>query len=362
MRIALLNELYPPSVGGQENRSSGLARALVARGHEVDVYVIRHDLSVPKDETVDGVHVHRWPNAPRYKRPVIKPLKRGLIAMIAYSVWTRRELRKRNYDLVFSMQWPVLHTLIRPENVASKFVVDWCEIRSGFPYSWVQANGPKKGAVNTAVSDDTAQQIEQASGCKTRFLPSGIDLEDYDDSVPQARRTDLLYVGRLSEHKDVPLLIDAYEKLVQRGFPGKLHIGGDGPAAEEIRARRDRLNNDIKDNVVLHGSVTHAKKLELLANSAVLVIPSHREGFPVTLEEAMASGLPCVTVDRPGNGTRTVVKQFEVGAVTQPTPDAVAQGIQDVLADWSKYSDNSKKARDNFSWDAVVDQFVNLLR
>lgn len=69
MRFAIMTELFAPSMGGQELFFEGIARSLIAAGHEVEVFCIGHEANLPTSEIVNGVPVQRYPIAPGYKQP-----------------------------------------------------------------------------------------------------------------------------------------------------------------------------------------------------------------------------------------------------------------------------------------------------
>ena len=62
MNIGIFTELFPPSVGGQEQRFAALADLLASRGHRVTVMCVRHSIAVPTEETLPtGAYVIRRP-------------------------------------------------------------------------------------------------------------------------------------------------------------------------------------------------------------------------------------------------------------------------------------------------------------
>jgi glycosyltransferase involved in cell wall biosynthesis len=85
MKIAILSELYTPSIGGMEVRYKELANALNERGHQVTVYCIGHTKNLASHENIDGAEVFRFPIVKNYKEPFIKSLKRAIIPLIRYS-------------------------------------------------------------------------------------------------------------------------------------------------------------------------------------------------------------------------------------------------------------------------------------
>ena len=114
------------------------------------------------------------------------------------------------------------------------------------------------------------------------------------DLVPVAREDTILFVGRLAEEKGVIDLIAAYEQAQQSGqmLPG-LKIVGDGPLKAELMARV--VGSGLDDRIMFLGHQDKSKVLELMQRSKLLVFPSiWYEGFPLTLAEAFACGLPAV--------------------------------------------------------------------
>ncbi len=97
-----------------------------------------------------------------------------------------------------------------------------------------------------------------------------------------------LFVGRLSQEKGVATLIDAY---LQNNLQIPLKIVGDGPLREVLQARVEAtgLENAIKSL----GWQDKSAVLPLMCSANFLVFPSNwYEGFPVTILEAFACGLP----------------------------------------------------------------------
>ena len=100
-----------------------------------------------------------------------------------------------------------------------------------------------------AVSEGTAERIQQSHNEHLAVFVgnNGIDPAVIAD-VPRIARTDLLFVGRLLDHKGVDVLIDAGAELVRRGTRGPSTIVGKGPEAQgfasapptTIRCRRSR--------------------------------------------------------------------------------------------------------------------------
>jgi glycosyltransferase involved in cell wall biosynthesis len=177
-------------------------------------------------------------------------------------------------------------------------------------------------------------------------------------SEPHDRRAGLLYLGRLVDTKDLPLLVAAYSELWKRGLREPLRIAGGGTLARVLDVAMASLPADARGKVEVLGTVSEEHKRDLLANSLALIVSSKREGFPVVVAEAMASGLPVATVVRPDNGTAAVVRHYGIGASGPPTPSGLADAVESVIADWETCSARGLSQVGELHWERVVDRFL----
>ena len=128
----------------------------------------------------------------------------------------------------------------------------------------------------------------------TRLLPNFVDFRAVPSHAPEAKghRVPLRVIstGGLSEAKGTLTILAVAEHLKDLRF----EIVGDGPP--ESRAALDRLigQRGLADRVEIRGPVTHREVPALLGASDVFLFPSRTEGFPNSVSEAMAVGLPVV--------------------------------------------------------------------
>jgi glycosyltransferase involved in cell wall biosynthesis len=352
LRLAFLTELYHPSIGGQEIFFQELAEAMVRRGHSVDVYCIGHKAGLPDHEIINGVHLHRKPNSGRYMNPIVPALRRAWSNILVYSAGMRRIASRKSYDFYLMNQWPLMHVTALPRQARARSGIHWCEIRQDRILTTLQQRLPRMVRANFAVSAAVATMIEEQSGQHpVVVLPSGIQLERYR-RAPRAKRTGVLYVGRLAAHKNLPLLVDAFEIAAARGLGGDLNIAGDGPARDEIEdyARRSK----VADRVHVLGPVSEEQKLELLSRAAIFGLPSRREGFPRVITEAMASGLPVVTARFPDNGAQSGVAQYSAGVVCGTEPADFAEALLAVEAQWATFSAAGLVGAQELDWSGIA--------
>lgn len=359
MRIAILTELYAPSVGGQELFFAGLAQTLKARGHSVDVYAIGHEEDVAADEVVDGIPVHRAPIMANYKKPRWAWAKRNWGAIFRYAWHVRQVAKREDYDFYLLNQWPLLHALALPAKARRKAMLHWCEIRTGRFYRAIQKYLPKVVGFNAAISDTVGQTITAAAGRPVLTLPSGIATDAYRQE-PREKRGDILALGRIAAHKNLSMLIESFELIKQQGYEGKLRIAGGGPDLENVRARAAASAH--AGDIELLGLIDDDSKIDLLSRSEILAMPSMREGFPRVVAEAMASGLPVVTADYPENGTKDVVATYGVGTVTGQGATAFAAGIMATLGNWETLSNMGLKQAPALDWAGIATAFETYIR
>ncbi|MFM7682705.1 MAG: glycosyltransferase [Bacteroidota bacterium] len=117
----------------------------------------------------------------------------------------------------------------------------------------------------------------------------------------------LISIGRLDTNKNHQFLLDCIFNLKNRGFQFHLSIVGEG----ETRPQLEQKINDLE----LHSEVTLAgvkdNVEEFLWQSDLYVHSALAEGFGLTLIEAMASGLPVITID--GGGNRDLIEEGKNG-------------------------------------------------
>ena len=108
----------------------------------------------------------------------------------------------------------------------------------------------------------------------------------------------ILYTGSISPAKGLFELLEAFKLLTTEGVNAKLHLVGwednsSKPVESALRKKSEDLG--INDLVVFHGKKKIGPELNAFYQMADLyVIPSHHEGFPRTIWEAMANGAPVV--------------------------------------------------------------------
>ena len=105
----------------------------------------------------------------------------------------------------------------------------------------------------------------------------------------------LLYLGRLDVEKGLIELLDAVDLIKRKKiYDFRITIVGDGYHEEHIKNYSDNLK--LNDIVKFHGPENDLKKIKnLYLESDLFILPTHHEGFPRTLYEAMIFGVPIIT-------------------------------------------------------------------
>jgi len=167
------------------------------------------------------------------------------------------------------------------------------------------------------------------------------------DLVPVPREDTILFVGRLAEEKGVIDLIAAYAESQNLGqeLPS-LKVVGDGPLKAELTAQVEKLG--LADRITFLGRQDKSQVLNLMQRSSLLVFPSiWYEGFPLTLAEAFACGLPAIV---PNLGSMAEIVTSGVTGFHFVSRDAndLAQVIQAAIADKILLQECSTQARNAY--------------
>lgn len=167
-----------------------------------------------------------------------------------------------------------------------------------------------------------------------------------------------LYVWRLTKLKWVDSLLRAYAKLDKKGRLA-LDIIGDGEQREELEKLADTLN--ISDGVCFLGSKTRSEVWEYLGeNRSVFINPSHQEGMPTTVIEALVWKNVCIASDV--WGTREISQHDDLVLFESGNVEQLSQKMLEVVEtfdtlEWKSYTHMKK----TFSWDKSILELYNMM-
>lgn len=128
------------------------------------------------------------------------------------------------------------------------------------------------------------------------FLPMMVDNARYSrsDVVPPGRTFRFVFVGRLIPCKQVEKIVEAFQSLESPARDIEFHVVGDG----EERLALQNLSRTSR--VVFHGRQYGAGLINILHSMHCLILFSSYEAWGLVVNEALASGVPCIVSDKVG--------------------------------------------------------------
>lgn len=339
-RIAFVTDaIYPYHRGGKETRLHEIARRLVRDGREVHIYTM-HWWDGPRTIVRDGVYLH----AVSRKLTMYKHEKRSTLSAILFSLACFKLLFAR-FDVVDVDQipfFPLYSMRLVCWLKGKRMYASWHEVWGADYWRHYLGLGSKLAAVTEKVafklpdviianSQNTTKRLKEAGVTKpVRTVPLGVDLDRILEAPEHSLHSDIIFVGRLMEHKKVDLLIRAVGIVKQTKPDVSCIIVGQGPEREAL----ERLSRELglQDNVSFFNAVEdNAELYGLMKASKMLVQPSIREGFGLVVVEANACGIPVVTSSHEQNAARDLIIEGENGWLADVDAASLADKIQLIL-------------------------------
>jgi glycosyltransferase involved in cell wall biosynthesis len=183
-----------------------------------------------------------------------------------------------------------------------------------------------------------------------------------EDDLDALQGTVLVYSGRYTEVKRIPLLIRAFARASFDG-PAALVLLGGYPGEWEGEHPLEVVRSSGASNVFLAGWRGHEELADGLNASDAVVLPSVHEQFGQVLVEGMACGLPCVAVD--AHGPATIIEDGETGWLVPPDDeDAMVSALEEVVNDPDERRRRGEAAyavaREKYSWPVLVERLARV--
>jgi glycosyltransferase involved in cell wall biosynthesis len=170
----------------------------------------------------------------------------------------------------------------------------------------------------------------------------------------------LLYVGRVSQDKDLDFLLEVYQRLLQADRRINLLVVGDGPYLKELKLKTKGCRR-----VVFTGQIEYESLPAVYSGADLFVFPSTTDTFGMVVLEAQSCGLPAIVSDR--GGPKEIIQDHRTGFIAEA----------ECLSDWVKkiyfikdmierypirYSRMKKEARQNvlrnYTWERVLKDLI----
>ena len=200
-------------------------------------------------------------------------------------------------------------------------------------------------------------------------VPIGVDTRLFKiaENNDQRDLTRIVYVGRIHPTKGVDVLFRAMKVLLERNIDISLTLIGGDLGFRDFMKQENKLRDlagelGLLEKLNFPGSQPPEKVAEYMQQSALLVLPSRRESFGAVLIEALACGIPVVAT-RSG-GPEDFINNDVGVLVEKENPEALADGIQQVLSRLDRYSPEelSRYVHDGYSWEKIAARTNDIYR
>lgn len=337
MRIVLVSHFFPPHVGGIEAVVAAQAEMLARRGHDVTVVTTAQPGPAGRERHPSGFDIVRV--------PAINPAERF---GVPFPVPAPRAWRQA-LDACGAVDVVHVHDLLYP---TTWFTARWAD-RAGIPlflhqhvavvhhpnpvveaiqrvvYRSVGTSVARRVSVAFQLNDRVRAMLEDlgVESGRIRFVPNGVDPEVFRPVRSDDERADIRHRYGLPANEILvafvarPVPKKGYDILLASGDPAYrfVIVGG----AEARTAGGDRA---------IHlGARPRSEVAEILRSCDVMALPSTAEGFPLTVQEAMASGLAVVTTDDEGYASYHLDRSLVRLVSREPT--VVRAALREISAD-----------------------------
>lgn len=364
---------YLPTYGGVERVMQELAEYQVKQGHEVHVFCCNSDKYKKiekKEEVINGVIVHRYPywfrlslstfiwpsllwRLPKYKFDILHSHVSGHLYILITGIVSK--LKKSKHIHTTHCPWT---DAFRPD-ILKPFVFLNNLIFNKLSFKLVDKI--------VAITPWELQTLEKYTvQNKIMVIPNGMDPILFKKISPNNFKKKyningkiVLFLGRLNPTKGPEKLALAGKEILKaRKDINFIFIGPDEGMAEEVR-------DIIKDekNMQYLGPLNGKEKVaEAYQAADVYSLPSYREGLPLTLFEAMASGLPIVA--SPVNGIPFEMKDNVNGYfVNYGDIENLKQKILKVIDNpkiAKEFSGNNREKSKNYTWNIINERYLKV--
>ncbi len=373
MRILVVTHYWPPHIGGVETVAYEQARRIAVKGYDVTVFTSRVPRNTPEYSEEDHVKVFRAPaiNLLEDKFGIPYPI----FAFNALN--TLRELVRR-VDIVHVHE-AFYHSSYFALNYAKKYgkpsiVTMHISKRkfgstilnlAGYCLDLIERDGLRKTSLIIGVSRKTLN----SKGVKGIVLYNGVDHEKFRPPTPKEKeelrrklgippeRMVALYVGRIARiSKGVDILVEAMEILEKKRSNVFFLIAGGG--VDENWLRREIALRKLR-NVKYLGQIEYRSLPEIYMASDIAVFPYRTgEGMPMTLLEALSTGLPVVTTRVKGGHLEIVRDKYNGLLADFENPEDLALKIELLEANPSLVAEmslnNRRVVEEKYTWDINV--------
>ncbi|MFA6296286.1 MAG: glycosyltransferase family 4 protein [Patescibacteria group bacterium] len=375
MKIVFVSDsIYPYFKGGKEKRIYEVTTRLVTLGHEVHIFTMKWwqgDSVIKKDNiTLHGI-------SKLYQLYNKKNKRRSIKQALLFSLSVFIPLLQEKFDIIEADQVPYfqlfplkLVTLLKRK----KLNVSWLEVW-GREYwmkylGWKGIFGYLVEKFSTylpdnfiAISELTKDKLIQKFNVSTNKIvfipPTGID-ENKFKNFKKVEQSDCIYFGRLLNHKNVDLFIEAINILKIKKPEIKCIIVGEGPEKESLQ--KITKIYELENNIKFLASQEENKLFSYVNASKVFVFPSTREGFGISVLEANACGKQAIVIDHEDNAAKDLVIDNVTGHTSKLDKLQLAQKIEIAL---QQYSDDRIKKEciekaASYQWPKIINKVTNL--
>ena len=262
--------------------------------------------------------------------------KAGLLCMIA--AWLTRVPRR--VHTFTGLVWPTATGLSRKILMATDWLTCSCSTH-------VIPEG--KGVMDDLQAHITKKPMKvlgygNVKGVDMERFSRRADVMEVAKTIKKEGIFTFVFVGRIVGDKGINELVEAFIRLLQEKYETRLILVG--PYEENLdpvsTLPKERIDSTPQIEAV--GPIFNDNLLPYYAASDCFVFPSYREGFPNTVMEAGAMGLPCIVTDI--NGSREIIVDGKNGVVIpSKDTDALYKAMKNMIEDQAAYSKMSDNAR-----------------
>lgn len=370
MRICMIISVPLPPEEGIGHHVWNLAKNLIEQGHHVSV-ITRGGLASTRSEHIEGINVWRSTFIPLY--PFHVHLQAYFVNQLFQEIEGEFDIINAHTPLppAVRTRLPVVTTVHSPMLADTAATHGWNLRTLALRGATRVVQHIEKSLFNrsqkiTAVAAWVAQALVEygVDPSRVTITGNGVESSFFNTTVNSQRKPYVLYVGRLDIGKGIEELIEAAD-IIFRQCPDidlKFILVGKGPLLSKLRHLIIQMGLVSRIEFRGHlGADSRDELIKLYRNASVFVLPSHHEGMPTVLLEAMAAGTPSIST-AVGGALEVVVDGENALLVPPRDSQSLANSIIRLLEDPElgvKLGRNaSQTMQDSYSWPAITKRYL----